>query len=957
MKKRQIRRKLLLAALAAGALYMPVMAEGTITSLVTVNDPNQTISDDIHVTNGATPRAIYIPKNMSGGEIHINSQNITVERDGNDSGDYGLIDFENGYKGKIVLADGMTMTGSYSGTQVRATGMTFNDVNELADRNTGKPDDGYLSIGNGVTIHLENRNENTDDKNPVTSNYLRGLELTGENAEAGDNLKISLAAHTGNDAEIEGINIDHYGSLSVGDHARISVENHTKGAMGHNLTDIIFSSLQFNGEKSAETKGRGVLRLGDDAQITGTYTSDDGLSEDAVTGQEFEGIRLEHTQADIGDSTLVQLEGSGSARLIKGLSFRNDSDVTIGDNLVNRLSMSGMALGMYGCTVSGTSSIPSMLRIGKNSQTQLTIEGPVYEKQNIGGISASYSTVDMEEGAKITVKAVNTGASAGSSFAAGARSLAGKLTFGNNPEITVDTSGYNKTRGLYASNSSTTTAHGDNLIIGDNLNLQVSAAENGQSTGLDAKGLYNSNAGVTIGKYSRITVKAPSDASGSIGLYSELKGTTTIGDDASVVVNSDAENNNHVLHAESGGAITFAGSAYIQGNKEAAYADGEGSRISLAGSGKKTVLGDLTSKDKGSILLDLSTADSLLRGKSSVLDTSGSEDVSAADTELSLSGGALWQMTGTSYVTKLTNNSSTVDMQYNPDYQDLHIGTFSGNDGLFKMKSDLESQTDGDKITIDTAEAGSTGIISVYDRSLATGREVTGARHLLMVTDNSKNATFRGESISTGGLWDITPSIREGGTFADGDGNTVGKAGEWYLASVTKTINKDTKPLIEAGDNTYGLYRLSIDTLRQRLGDLRYRNRRDDRYDIWVRDRHGRFDGNGYDSRYNFFQIGVDTMPNEKSAYGFLVERGIGAPRFESGSGKNHTLAGALYATWIGDHGNYTDIVAKVGRNDTSLHTYGAYADRASYREDEKSLSFEYGRTLPMGSRGYFFEP
>ena len=442
-----------------------------------------------------------------------------------------------------------------------------------------------------------------------------------------------------------------------------------------------------------------------------------------------------------------------------------------------------------------------------------------------------------------------------------------------------------------------------------------------------------------------------------MGLYTLRQGTTTIGDDASVVVNSDAENNNHVLHAESGGAITFAGSAYIQGNKEAAYADGEGSRISLAGSGKKTVLGDLTSKDKGSILLNLSTADSLLRGKSSVLDTSGSEDVSAADTELSLSGGALWQMTGTSYVTKLTNNSSTVDMQYNPDYQDLHIGTFSGNDGVFKMKSDLESQTDGDKITIDTAEAGSTGIISVYDRSLATGREVTGARHLLMVTDNSKNATFRGESINTGGLWDITPSIREGGTFADGDGNTVGKAGEWYLASVTKTINKDTKPLIDAGDNTYGLYRLSMDTLRQRLGDLRYRNRRDDRYDIWVRDRHGRFDGNGYDSRYNFFQIGVDTMPNEKSAYGFLVERGIGAPRFESGSGKNHTLAGALYATWIGDHGNYTDIVAKVGRNDTSLHTYGAYADRASYREDEKSLSFEYGRTLPMGSKGYFFEP
>ena len=957
MRKQLVRRKLLLAILAAGALYMPVMAEGTITSLVTVKDPNQTISDDIHVTDGETPSAVYIPKNMSGGEIHIHSKSITVHRTGNDNGDYGLIDFENGYKGKVNLADGMTMTGTFSGTQVRATGMTFNDVNELADRNTGKPGDGYVSIGDDVTIRLENQNENTDDKNPVTSNYLRGLEVTGETVETGDNLKIGLTAHTGNDAEMEGINIDHYGSVSIGDHARISVENYTKGPMGHNLTDIIFSSLQFNGEKSVESKGRGVFRLGNSAEIIGTYTSDDGLSEDAVVGQEFEGIRLEHTQAEIGDSALVRLEGSGSARLIKGLSFRNDSDVTIGDNLVNQLSMSGMVEGMYGCTVSGTSSIPSILRIGKNSQTQLSVEGPVYKNQNIAGISASYSTVDMEDGAKITVKAVNTGASAESSFVAGARSLAGNLNFGNNPEITVDSTGYNKTRGLYASNSSTTATHGDNLIIGDNLNLQVSAAENGQSTGLDVKGLLNSNAGVTVGKHSRITVKASSDASTAMGLYSELKGTTTIGDDASIVVNSDAVNDNHVLHAESGGAITLAGSAYIQGNKEAAYADGEGSLISLTGSGKKTILGDLTSKDKGTILLDLSTSDSLLRGKSSVLDASGKEDVNAADTELSLSNGARWQMTGSSSVTKLANNGGTVDMQYNPDYQDLHIGTFSGNNGVFKMKSDLESQTDGDKVTIDTADAGSTGIISVYDKSLATGKEVTGARHLLMVTDKSKNATFCGESISTGGLWEIAPTIREGGTFADGDGNTVGSAGEWYLASVQKTINKDTKPLIDAGDNTYGLYRLSIDTLRQRLGDLRYRNRSDDKYDIWVRDRHVRFDGSGYDSKYNFLQVGVDTMPNEKSAYGLLVERGIAAPNFESGSGKNHTLAGALYATWLGDHGSYTDVVAKNGRNDTTLHTYGEYADRASYREDEKSLSIEYGRTLDIGKEGYFFEP
>ena len=442
-----------------------------------------------------------------------------------------------------------------------------------------------------------------------------------------------------------------------------------------------------------------------------------------------------------------------------------------------------------------------------------------------------------------------------------------------------------------------------------------------------------------------------------MGIYTGSSSTTTIGDDASVVVDSDAENNNHVLHTESGGSLTFTGSAYIQGSHGAAWSNGEGSLVSLAGSGRKTIFGNLVSRNQGSILMDLSTPDSLLRGESSVRDDSDNEDVNAADTEISLSNGAKWQLSGTSSVTKLANNGGTVDMQYNQHYQDLHVGTFSGNGGLFLMKSDLASQTDGDKVTIDSAAAGSTGVISVYDRSLATGSEVTGARHLLMVTDSSKNATFTGSALNTGGLWEITPTIQQGGTFTDADGNTVGNPSEWYLASVQKTINKDTKPLIDAGDNTYGLYRMSVDTLRQRLGDLRYRNRSEDKYDVWARNRNGRFAGNGYDSKYNFFQVGVDTMPDAKSAYGFLVERGVASPEYEKGNGMNHTLAGAAYATWLGDHGDYTDIVAKMGRNDATVHTFGEYPDSAQYRAKERSLSVEYGRKMELGEKGYFIEP
>ena len=46
-KKRIVVKACILGALAAGTLYVPAMAEGTITSPVTVTNPNQSIEDNL----------------------------------------------------------------------------------------------------------------------------------------------------------------------------------------------------------------------------------------------------------------------------------------------------------------------------------------------------------------------------------------------------------------------------------------------------------------------------------------------------------------------------------------------------------------------------------------------------------------------------------------------------------------------------------------------------------------------------------------------------------------------------------------------------------------------------------------------------------------------------------------------------------------------------------------------
>lgn len=546
-------------------------------------------------------------------------------------------------------------------------------------------------------------------------------------------------------------------------------------------------------------------------------------------------------------------------------------------------------------------------------------------------------------------------------------------------EYRVTGDNYNHLTGIVTRGSDSSQV--GNTRIGDSLNLKMNiddfsgepnhrgiiyGIENGDEAGYASTRIGN-NATVHIEGWS----ENPQGVTGisSAGPHS----TVTLGDQAAILI--QARKNPVGVESRAGGHILLTGATKIMpafltddwdwedpvwiGPDDRAFgyavkSRNPGSLVDITGKGQKCILGDLYAEDSGVINLELGTGDSLFQGASKV---------EGGTTNLSLSNGALWNMMDSSTVTRLDLNSgATVDMnhenRYYPNpYRTLKVDHFSGHDGVFVLKTDLASQTEGDKVSIGAADPGSTGLIQVYDRSLSTGNQVTGARHLLLVTDPSRNTTFRGKALDTGGLWTITPTIEQGGTFTDDQGNRVGNRDQWYLATLARKINPAAVPVLHNLDNTYGLYRMSMDTLRQRLGDLRYRNRSTDRYDIWARNRNGRYEGNGYGSRYNFFQAGLDTMPDKKSAYGFLVERGIASPDYGTGSAKNNTLSGALYGTWLGDDGSYTDVVAKVGRNDTTLHTYGAYADSAAYREKEQSLSVEYGRTLPLGQKGWFAEP
>lgn len=726
-----------------------------------------------------------------------------------------------------------------------------------------------------------------------------------------------------------------------------------------------------------------VVELGPDA----TVESSNGYDATGVLTQNEGG------KTTLGDSARIQV--SSPAGFVTGIFTKDKGTTILGRNVVVAADASvaayGINTGSQGKTVAGDGlsvtadnkgdGFTYAIFTSDNGNAEIGDDASLTATNRNGG---SIAGIDTESGgtasvgnrASITVS--NTGGNA-----IGISSEGGTTLTGTDTSITVNSL---EGMGIYT-DSGTTSLESGSIAVNGKGGMGIVSYNNGYTVAGDhtsitvtgeksedlggSKGIYSFYDGITsLANNASITVTG----SEGTGIVSEESGQTIVGENASVTVkgengvgisslsqgitslldNATVAAEGRGVESKTSGAVIFAGSANIMGGQYSLFSQDTDSIIDLTAAGtRKTIQGNMLASNGGTIRAVLDTGDSFFTGASGV-EGEGSE------LDLDLANGARWNMTGDSSVTNLTLNSgAVVNMAANPAYQQLSADTFRGSNGIFYLKTDLDSQTDGDKVYLKEAEAGASGKIQVYDASFARGKEVTGTRHLLLVTDDSGKASFTGETLNQGGLWDVTPTIQNGSYVRDTMGVTDARDTEWYLTKLEKTVNADTRPVLNSGDSVYGFYRLSLDTLRQRRGNLRQRKfQTEDADGLWARNRGGRFSGPGFTSRYNLFQLGYDVHHNPGSVYGFFGERGIASPDYSTGSGREHTLAGGLYGTWYGSHGSYTDVVARVGRDDSHISTWGPYPDKADYRTREQSLSVEYGKTLYLDKdKELFLEP
>lgn len=940
---------LLAVLLLTGACGIPAEA-AVITEPRVITEKGQTINDDFDVTidDGTTKSVLTITSGAASSrddEITVHSKSIQGHFTKENTRALG-IHIQDKHPGKVILADGIHVGVN---AELNVVDKVL-DVNALRTSEFGKDlssAKSQLILGDDVHLQAAARG-NCDHKIPVqlTGAYLRQVNFFVGN---GLTLETSLTGTSGIPGEGKIFNRDMLtglytraakGIIGSGILNRITIT----GQATRLIDGIRFSGWGDQGDKKDKEKDTSWVTIGEGSR-TGITVKDSKIS-----GMVY-GIYAEsNSKASIGKNGSVSImQQGGFVKVIEGLASDKEADLTVGANFHTSIRVEGENNQIKAIRPMNKGAIHA----GDGLQVDVSYTGST-QSNTLAGASAYDGTLVVGNDSRLDVIGHNTGNVTKGTAVRGLLNTDSTSTYGNSLSVTAQGENYNMVEGLDVSSES----QDSSVVIGDGLAMQVKASTlsdnakgptvRGIQNGIQEKFQNNNKvSSAMVGRNAAIILWAPENVQDVAAIHSYGSGKTEFGDGVMLVVNSQAKANNNVVKADTKGIITFDGGMTLSGNQNTIYSTGEGSSVTAVGEGRKVILGNLESADKGVIRLKLNTSDSLFRGASTV---------NGGDTALTLANGALWDMTDSSTVTKLDHrNGGIVNMAYNKEYQTLKIGNFSGQDGTFRMKTDLDSQTDGDKVYMTSAEAGSKGLVQVHDESFLKGKEVTGTKHLLLITDDSKNATFSGLTLDDGGLWDVTPTIQNGQYVHNVMGVADANDKQWYLTKLEKKVNKDTIPLMKAADNSYALYRLDIDSLRKRMGDLRFRNMKDDS-GLWARDFHGAYEGQGTDSRYNGFQLGYDYAANEKSLYGFFAERTISNPKYSYGSSKDHGLSGGLYGTWFGDSGVYTDVVAKWGRNDTELHTRGGWPDSANYRTRSESLSVEWGKTFTRDD-GLFLEP
>lgn len=312
------------------------------------------------------------------------------------------------------------------------------------------------------------------------------------------------------------------------------------------------------------------------------------------------------------------------------------------------------------------------------------------------------------------------------------------------------------------------------------------------------------------------------------------------------------------------------------------------------------------------------------------VNSTGNSDASVNVTDAKVSDGGIIANTNLGNPDKQTYqnlsfanlNSTNATIQNGAGGQ-ISIGEMSGTNSVIQV-----ADTKANQISITTNKSSN---LTVTSLDSSYGNKMTSVDQ--GVADLA-GTTVLGEDSTEGmkvviGANDMTGRVE---AVYDAEGNKV---------SQTEDVNETNRTLTAIANLPVVAWRAELNDLYKRMGDLRatpYKS------GAWVRYNGGKFkwsDGD-LENDFHMIQVGIDTMPTESNIrFGTAFSYTKGDADFDGGSADLDTYSLALYGTWLGDKGQYVDVIGRVAsiKNDANARSLTGQGKAYDGKMDNTGLS------------------
>ena len=500
--------------------------------------------------------------------------------------------------------------------------------------------------------------------------------------------------------------------------------------------------------------------------------------------------------------------------------------------------------------------------------------------------------------------------------------------------------------GIAAPNVHVDTGGKANLTAGNDMMLSTAGKDGGNPL---AANLYADNGTITA-KVIDGTLSISND--GAVGAYADNGGSITLEGPVVMDVGTGAA-------AANDGTIFFKGPLTLHGTDTALRAVDGGVIHADAADSNKYIEGNVVAQG-GTVSIDLNKAGSYLTGTASVSDGTASARAAVADSRtgmlnLTLGNGTVWNVTGDSSLTNLTNNGVVNMTDRSRSGQEVTAKALSGT-GTLAMDLDwLSNQgtkgatANSDYLTVTDSATGTQTLAA--DPSIMNLDKMAVNDRLYVAELNNSDAvltsSIQQRNVYKGHLYDYRIGLTH---------ETTGDTTDWYFGSVDK-VESNVVPAATVQNRTLFDLATNMDTLNKRLGEARYAD--DEDSGMWARWTYRHLGRDSYDGHSNRFELGFDGVDQRDD--GSTLRQGLSfsylksQTSFDEGNGKYKGYTGSFYRTWLGQKGHYLDVVGRIGKmnGEGTTRLFDGDESKSSFGTWYQQASVEWGRKKALNNRWY----